>query len=132
MRLLRILPLLALFVFLRPAFAGSDLSGTYSGEQATDDDTLYCEISITKKGHDYAISGSTAMVSGRGAAPDFEGTGKVNAQGELVATFTDSFENTGIATIKPVSGGVSFSVRIKDVKESRCLRLYREITLKKQ
>jgi hypothetical protein len=132
MRLLRILPLLALFVFIAPAFAGSDLSGTYSGEHAVNKDTLLCELTITAKGKGYAISGSYALESGRGATPDFEGTGKVNDQGVLVATFTDSFENTGTATITPTDEGVTISIRVTEVKDPRCIPLYKDFSLKKQ
>jgi len=132
MRLLRILPLLALFVLLRPAFAGSDLSGTYSGEHAVNKDTLLCELTITAKGKGYDISGSYALESGRGATPSFDGSGKVNDQGVLVATFTDSFENSGTATITPTDDGVTISIRVTDVKDPRCIPLYKDFTLKKQ
>ncbi|MBN8708793.1 MAG: hypothetical protein BGO12_12600 [Verrucomicrobia bacterium 61-8] len=132
MRLLRILPLLALFVLLCPAYADSDLSGTYSGEHAVNKDTLLCELIITAKGKGYDISGSYALESGRGATPDFEGTGKVNDQGVLVATFTDSFENSGTATITPTDDGVTISIRVTDVKDPRCIPLYKDFTLKKK
>ncbi len=132
MRLLRILPLLALFVLLRPAYASSDLSGTYSGEHAVNKDTLLCELTITAEGKGYTISGSYALESGRGATPDFEGFGKVNDQGVLTATFTDSFENSGTATITPTDDGVTISIRVTDVKDPRCIPLYKDFTLKKQ
>lgn len=132
MRSLRILPLLALFVFIAPAFAGSDLSGTYSGEHAVNKDTLLCELTVTAEGKGYAISGSYALESGHGATPSFEGTGKVNDHDVLVAMFTDSFENTGTATITPTNDGVTISIRITDVKDPRCIPLYKDFTLKKR
>lgn len=132
MRLLRILPLLALFAITSPAFADSDLSGTYSGKHAVNKDTLLCELTITAEGKGYTISGSYALESGRGATPEFDGSGKVNDQGVLVTTFIDSFENTGTATITPTDDGVTISIRVTDVKDPRCIPLYKDFTLKKQ
>ncbi len=132
MRILRILPLLALFILIRPALADSDLSGTYSGEHSVNKDTLLCELTITAKGQGYDISGSYALESGRGATPDFEGSGKVNDQGVLVASFTDSFENSGTATITPTDDGVTISIRVTEVKDPRCIPLYKDFSLKKQ
>ncbi|GAT34784.1 hypothetical protein TSACC_23218 [Terrimicrobium sacchariphilum] len=132
MRFLRILPVLTLFFILPCALAESDLSGTYSGEHAVNKDTLLCEVTITAEGKGYAISGSYALESGRGATPSFDGSGKVNEQGTLVATFTDSFENTGTAMITPTDEGVTISIRVTDVKDPRCIPLYKECTLKKQ
>ncbi len=129
---MRLLPLLALFVLLSPAFAGSDLSGTYSGEHAVNKDTLLCELTITAEGKGYTISGSYALESGRGATPDFDGSERSMIRACSLPRLPTPSKNTGTATITPTDDGVTISIRVTDVKDPRCIPLYKDFTLKKQ
>ncbi len=109
------------------AFAGNyELAGNRS------DRTFSLEIKPDSHSHRYKISFSAAMADGSGAAPDADGTGKLE-DGVLSFKFKDSFANEGTATLqpKPHSDVYQLDMVVTKMAEASPLHFYGTLLLKK-
>jgi len=88
-------------------------------------------LDVTQTGSKADLSFSASMNDGSGAAPDGEGKGEVNAAGMLKFKFTDSFGNAGTGTLEMAKGGCRLKMDVATVAESRALRFYGDVMLKK-
>jgi hypothetical protein len=88
-------------------------------------------IDITQTGSKAAISFSASMVDGSGAAPDGDGEGVVGKDGVLTFKFKDSFNNEGTGTLVSGKDGYHLKMDMTTVVESRPLRFYGDVLLKK-
>jgi hypothetical protein len=88
-------------------------------------------LDVTQKDGKAEVSFSAGNEDGSGAAPDGDGAGRLNAQGELTFTFTDSFGNTGSAVLRRAGTGYRLSMKMDKVEEPRALVHYGILTLKR-
>ncbi len=88
-------------------------------------------LDVVQKGQQAEVSFSAAHENGSGAAPDGDGQGRINAQGELAFTFTDSFGNTGSAVLRRNGAGYRLTMKMNSVEEARALVHYGILPLKR-
>jgi hypothetical protein len=132
---MKILSILIFFSFPSLLWADSDsLVGKFRGVSSTEQkaEKRFIEVIITEKDSRYFLSGSGGFSTGRSAAPDFSGSGFPTKVPPMKFLFEDSFGNKGTAFVTPGKMGISFSVTISEVKDSRCLPLYEEIKLSRK
>jgi hypothetical protein len=106
-----------------------NFTGHYELANATSDRTI--SLDITQAGPKATISFSAAMNDGSGAAPDGEGTGKVEKAGVLKFTFTDSFRNECSGTLVHEKNGYRLDINPTTVVDPKPLRFYGNALLKK-
>jgi hypothetical protein len=88
-------------------------------------------LDVQQAGKTATVSFSAGRVDGSGAAPDGDGYGKLNARGALELTWTDSFDNTGTATLRRDGKGFRLSMKTEKVTDPRAIVFYGEIVLKR-
>jgi hypothetical protein len=129
----RVLSLLALLGVLaglaRAAGPGTDYSGHYLLADAQADSEF--TLDVTQTGAKAEVSFSADMKDGSGAAPDGGGQGEINAMGALKFTFTDSFGNQGTGLLSRDQAGYRLKLDVATVVETRALRFYGDMLLKK-
>ncbi len=81
-------------------------------------------LDVTQKDGRAEISFSAAHEDGSGAAPDGDGRGRLNEQGELAFAFTDSFGNTGSAVLRRAGSGYRLTMKMDKIEEPRALVHY--------
>lgn len=113
-----------------PAFAASapDFTGHYELAKST---AKAFALDVTQKDGKAEVSFSAGHEDGSGAAPDGDGKGRINAQGELTFSFTDSFGNTGSAVLRRTSSGYRLAMKMDKVEEPRALVHYGILSLKR-
>ena len=88
-------------------------------------------LDVEQKGKTATISFSAAHQDGSGAAPDGDGQGRLNARGELEFKFSDSFENTGTATLRRDGNSFRLLMEMTKVVEPRAVVFYGDLLLKR-
>lgn len=133
------IPLLVPLFFLsfpECSFAAiSDYEGAFRGETSITKsarDPVTCSVTVKRTDSGWAVSGSLAFASGRGAAPDFEGVGYPGKDGSLYFTFTDSFGNKGLGRLFIQEGKTFITTALKSVSDARCAALHRQIEIAKK
>jgi len=117
-----------------PAFAQSVLKPNFSGSYALAGkrtDRVFI-LEVQARGKRANISFSAAMADGNGAAPDADGTGKIE-DGVLSFKFKDSFDNEGTCKLQflPATGLYQLDMVITKVADSSPLHFYGTLQLKK-
>ena len=105
-----------------------DFSGHY--ELAKSSKAAFA-LEVEQKGKTATISFSAAHQDGSGAAPDGDGKGRLNPRGELEFKFSDSFENTGSATLRRDGKSFRLSMEMTKVVEPRAVVFYGDLLLKR-
>jgi hypothetical protein len=132
-----LLPLFALVLGLftaMPAFAAPapkpDFTGSYELAGKRTDRVFSLEIQM--KGRRATVSFSTSMADGSGAAPDADGTGKVD-DGVLNFKFKDSFNNEGTCKLHPLPNSSLYQLEmtVTKVVDPSPLHFYSTLQLKK-
>jgi len=131
------MPLLALVMGLflaAPASAAPapkpDFTGSYELAGKRTDRVFSLEVQM--KGRRATVSFSTSMADGSGAAPDADGTGKVDDD-VLSFQFKDSFNNEGTCRLRvlPNSSLYQLDMTVTKVVEPSPLHFYGTLQLKK-
>lgn len=120
---------LALVVIPVVSGAGTDapLLGKFACKSGAERDSVSINITVTAESDGkLSLALTAAHPDGHGAAPDGEGDGRVDANGTFRFTYEDSFFNKGDGTFRRAKNGYLLSIRIQDVRESRCLPFYGE------
>jgi hypothetical protein len=128
MRAARILLFCALFGLIG-ARADADYTGHYELADTKADYSF--SLDVTQTGSGVQLTFLAGMADGSGAAPDGGGEGKIDANGALKFTFTDSFDNAGSGTLVSGKDGYHLTMDPTTVTDSRALRLYGDAVLKK-
>ena len=121
-----------LLAFFGMAGARADLvnfTGHYELADAHADHAF--SFDVTQTGSRVTISFSAGMADGSGAAPDGDGKGTVDKTGVLTFKFKDSFDNEGTGSFARGKDGYHLSLDATTVVESRPLRFYGDVVLKK-
>ena len=105
-----------------------DFSGHY--ELAKSSKAVFA-ADVQQKGTTAAVSFSASRQDGSGAAPDGDGKGRLNSRGELEFKFSDSFENTGTATLRRKGNVFRLSMKMTKVVEPRAVVFYGDHLLKR-
>ncbi len=106
-----------------------NFTGHYELANANSDRSFSLDVQQTVSKADFSFS--AAMADGSGAAPNGDGTGKVDAKGVLIFTFKDSFDNEGSGTLTKTKSGYLLTLDAVKVQEPRPLRFYGEVHLRK-
>jgi hypothetical protein len=104
-------------------------NGHYELAEAKADHSF--SLDVTQTGSHAELSFSAAMNDGSGAAPDGGGSGEVDAAGAIKFAFKDSFDNTGGGTLVLGPDGYHLKLDPTTVADSRPLRFYGDVLLKK-
>jgi hypothetical protein len=101
-----------------PNFAGEYADKNFLNGQAV------FQMSLEQSGNTVSVWFSPGYKDGHGAAPEADGTGKVNGKGIVEFKFEDSFNNAGTGTIVRAGGDIVVSLKPIRVVDSRCLVFY--------
>jgi hypothetical protein len=131
-RLLAVLIFAALGTPLLPAAADPPQNFTGSYELAGHRTDRSFTLQVSQDGKRAKVSFSAAMADGSGAAPDADGTGKIE-HGVLAFKFKDSFDNEGTCKLQlqPSTEVYQLDMVITKVVESSPLHFYGTLQLKK-
>ena len=126
-------PILAIFCALLGLTGARADAVNYTGHyELADAKADYSfSLDVTQMGSGFQLTFLAAMADGSGAAPDGGGQGKVDVNGALQFTFTDSFNNAGSGTLVSAKDGYHLTLDPTTVTDSRALRLYGDALLKK-
>ena len=97
MKDLRLALLVALSLFSIAA-AAANFAGEYADKKFLNGQGVF-QLSLEQNGTTVSVFFSAGYNDGHGAAPEADGTGKVNAKGTVDFTFEDGFKNAGSGTI---------------------------------
>jgi hypothetical protein len=111
------------------AAADGEPSGVFVGRFKTaglesERSDRYVRVEVTREGELFSVELAAGHPSGRGAAPDGSGAGRVGADGVLRFDYSDSFENRGAGTLRRTGDGVELEIELEQVEEPRCLVFY--------
>jgi hypothetical protein len=127
------LTLLAVLFAASPAHAAPAPKLNYNGsyELAGKRTDRLFNLDVQLDGHRAKISFSASMADGSGAAPDADGTGKIE-DGVLTFKFTDSFNNEGTGKLQrlPSSGLYQLDMVVTKVVDPAPLHFYGTLQLK--
>ena len=129
MRAARILLFYALFGLIGARADAVNYTGHYELADAKADYSF--SLDVTQTGSGVLLTFLAGMADGSGAAPDGGGEGKVDANGALKFTFKDSFDNAGSGTLVLAKDGYHLKLDPTTVADSRALRFYGDVLLKK-
>jgi hypothetical protein len=122
----------ALFIWIvlgATAFSvqSADLSwaGEYADKNFLKGQAVF-ELSVSQSRNAIKIAFDAAYSDGHGAAPDGEGQANITGKNTLQFNWKDSFENSGIGTIKREGKDVIVSMKTTHVIDSRSLMFYGE------
>lgn len=116
----------------QPVAAIQPLAGCYTSPISGQSDDKFAEVRITESGGRYTLEFSFGYLDGHGAAPDGNGTGKLDAHGVLSFQFEDSFSNRGRGTFRTDHNGHWLLIQIDQVEEPRCLAFYGKVRMARQ
>jgi hypothetical protein len=129
MKSLLVLTLLLLACIGRAADQpAKDFTGHY--ELAKSGKSVF-SLDVEQKGKTATMAFSASHFDGSGAAPDGDGEGQLNAKGELVFKWTDSFLNGGTAVLRRDGKRFRLSMEPLKVEDSRCMVFYGDILFKR-
>jgi hypothetical protein len=105
----------------------------YTGhyELASDGTGSTFSLDVAQTGFEVHLAFSAGMADGSGAAPDGEGSGRVDSAGEVKFTFKDSFDNAGTGTLVRGKNGIELKMDASTVNDPRAIHFYGDILLKK-
>jgi len=105
-----------------------DFTGRY--ERTGDAKTVFI-LHVRQTGDSADVEFSASRADGSGSSPDGNGSGSLNAQGELAFTFTDSFGNKGTGLLKMAGKSPQLTLKAETVTDPRAVKFYGLITLKR-
>jgi len=120
------------FVGVALAPAAESKAGTFGGKyEAAARGKSFFSFEVAPKGDGFSVSFSAGNEDGSGAAPDGDGTGKLNKRGELEFTFEDSFANKGRGVLRRDGKQFVVTLDLTATKDSRAAVHYGERRLKR-
>ena len=115
------------FVGVALAPAAESKAGTFGGKyEAAARGKSFFSFEVAPKGDGFSVSFSAGNEDGSGAAPDGDGTGKLNKRGELAFTFEDSFANKGRGVLRRDGKQFVVTLDLTATKDSRAAVHYGE------
>ena len=121
----RHLALLVTLSLFSIAAAAANFAGEYADKKFLNGQGVF-QLSLEQNGNDVSVFFSAGYNDGHGAAPEADGSGKVNAKGTVDFTFEDGFKNAGSGTITRTADGVIISIKTTRVADPRCLVFYKQ------
>ena len=106
-------------------------AGEYADNNFLNGDAAF-ELSIEQSENAIQVSFDAAYTDAHGAAPDGGGQAKITGKNTLEFKWADSFQNSGIGTIRRTGDGIKVSIKATRVVDSRCLVFYRDNMLLKR
>lgn len=103
----------------------ANFAGEYADKKFLNGQGVF-QVSLEQSGNSVTVFFSAGYNDGHGAAPEADGTGKVNAKGTVDFTFEDGFKNAGSGTIARTADGVIISIKTTRVVDPRCLVFYKQ------
>jgi len=120
-------PLLLIVVLTATALAAEapNFSGEYADKNLLNGQAVF-QMSLEQSGNTVSVWFSAGYNDGHGAAPEANGTGKVNSKGTVEFKFDDSDGNAGTGTITHAGNDIVVSIKMTKVRDSGPLAFYRE------
>jgi hypothetical protein len=117
------LALLALSATIAFAADAPNFTGEYADKKFRNGQGVF-QMSLEQSGNTVSIFFAAAYNDAHGAAPEADGSGRVNAKGLVEFKWEDSFGNSGTGTIARSGTDVIVSIKPIKVTDSRCVQFY--------
>ena len=108
--------------------ARTDFTGRY--ERSGDGKTVYI-LHVRQSAAKAELEFSASRADGAGAAPEGHGSASLDEKGSLAGTFEDSFGNKGTVAMTKVRGSYQITIKPETVADSRAVKFYGVISLKR-